>query len=331
MPIGNKVKMRVLVTGCAGFVGQWVCKALLENDHEVIGLDRVKNSRIVEVPFYQVDILDQEALREVFRETKSDLVVHLAARTDLDEKKDINGYAANIDGVRHVLEAVKETESVRRVIITSSQLVCRVGYVPRDDLDYCPNTLYGQSKVLTEQITREMDGGGKEWCLTRPTTVWGPWMSPHYQKMLSLIEKGRFFHSGRGKLFKSYAYAGNIAYQYLRFLSAPREMIHGRTFYLADYEPLSLREYIDGLAAAMGEKKVPTIPLSLARVLGLVGDILILFGFARFPFNSFRLRNILAEYQFDMSQTKIVCGELPYSFVEGVRATAEWWQKGNRG
>ncbi len=59
-----------------------------------------------------------------------DALVHLAARIDLDEKTDLAGYAANIEGVQNVMAAVRLTPSIKRAIWTSSQLVCRVGYVP---------------------------------------------------------------------------------------------------------------------------------------------------------------------------------------------------------
>lgn len=316
--------MKVLVTGSAGLIGQWVCKALQTDNHEVIGLDWQHNQQYTD-RFYECDILDKEQIAQCFRDENPQSVIHLAARIDLEETRQLNGYAANIDGVHNILECVRDTDSVERVIVTSSQLVCRVGYVPKTDDEYCPNTLYGKSKVLTEQITRELDGGGKPWCLVRPTTVWGPGMSPHYETMLRLIRAGRYFHCGRGKLFKSYSYAGNIAHQYRQMLTAPDAAIHQKTFYLADYEPFSLREYTNGLARELNAPKIPTMPLPLAKILAWTGDLFNAVGMKRFPFNSFRLRNILTEYRFDMTSTRNVCGDLPYSFDDGICETASWF------
>ena len=101
------------------------------------------------------DILDAGRLNEAVQEFSPDALVHLAARIDLDEKTNLAGYAANIEGVQNLIAAVRLTPSIRRAIWTSSQLVCRVGYVPRNDTDYTADTLYGQSKVRTEQIVRE--------------------------------------------------------------------------------------------------------------------------------------------------------------------------------
>lgn len=242
--------MKILVTGSSGLIGRWVVSQLRAEGHTVAGLDILALTGEFGSPdfFFNCNILDRNALITIFQSFIPDAVIHLAARTDLNEKYDLNQYATNIDGVVNIVQAVRDTPSVMRVIYTSSQLVCQVGYTPNSYSDYCPTTIYGLSKVRTEEIVRAADGGGKTWCLVRPTTVWGPYMSDHYQKLLRLIKKGLFFHTGRSKLYKSYAFAGNIAFQYCQMLRVPSDIINGRTFYLCDYEPLSLRDYADALA-----------------------------------------------------------------------------------
>jgi hypothetical protein len=49
-----------------------------------------------------------------------------------------------------------------------------------------------------------------------------------------------------------------------------------------------------------------------------------------FPFNSFRLRNILTQYQFDLTAAKAVCGPLPYTIEQGVKETAAWFNRSGR-
>lgn len=318
--------MKVLITGSSGLIGRWVAERLSKEGVNVVGLDTLPPVSPHLTGAIICDILDKPALISNVRQAAPDALIHLAARTDLNETRDINGYAANIDGVRNIIEAVRQTPTIRRAIYTSSQLVCRIGYVPVSDTDYCPKTIYGRSKVLTEQIVREESGGGVEWCLVRPTTVWGPYMSPHYQRALRLICQGRYFHAGRSKLYKSYAYAGNIAFQYFRLLIAPAASMARRTFYLADYEPLSLRDYLETFRSAMNAPPIPSYPVWFVSLLARIGDGLTVAGWKKFPLNSFRLNNILTEYQFDLSATKAVCGSLPYSFEEGVKATAAWFK-----
>ncbi len=316
---------KVLVTGSSGLIGRWVINQLEKDGYQVVGLDKVPPAFPTNNENIVCNILNKTTLISEIKQISPDALIHLAARTDLEETKDINGYAANIDGVQNVIEAVKQTSTIRRVVYTSSQLVCRVGYIPKSNTEYCPNTLYGESKVLTEKIVRQENGGGVEWCLTRPTTVWGPYMNPHYKKMLRLIRKGLYFHCGKGKLFKSYSYAGNIAYQYMRLITANADMIHGKTFYLADYEPLSLRDYTDGLAREMGVSKIPIMPIILAQLLAFAGDMLNSCGIKSFPFNSFRLNNILTEYVIDLTSTKSVCGDVPYTKEQGIKETVRWF------
>lgn len=71
--------------------------------------------------FHQRDILDRARLPEIVTGCQSDVIIHLAARTDLNQKKDLNGYAANIAGVQNMLEAIESCRSVHRTMWTSSQ------------------------------------------------------------------------------------------------------------------------------------------------------------------------------------------------------------------
>src|SRR5687767_14505856 len=136
--------MRVLVTGNAGFIGRRLVRALAAASHEVCGLD--KRDAPPEATHtsvsYKCDLLDRSALFRAVRELAPDAVVHLAARTDLDESVGLEGYAANIGGVSNLVDAVRATQSVRRCLWTSSQLVCRVGHVPAGPLDFQPDTNY---------------------------------------------------------------------------------------------------------------------------------------------------------------------------------------------
>jgi len=315
--------MRVFVTGASGFIGRWCCDLLAVEGHEVLGTDiRPKPARTCDWSFEFVDILDADDLRDVMRDNAPDAVLHLAARTDLDGTT-LEDYAANLRGVSNLLKAVRATPTVKRAVYTSSQLVCKVGYFPKTDEDFHPTTVYGRSKVETERLVRAEDGGGVTWCLARPTTVWGPYMSDHYRSLLRYIESGRYFHAGHGRLLKSYAYAGNIAHEYMCLLLAPLKAVQGKVFYMVDYEPLSLRDYVNALADEMQVRRPVTLPLAVARGIAFGGDVMGRLGI-RFPFNSFRLNNIRSEYVFDLSRTEAVCGPLPYTFEEGVRDTVAW-------
>ena len=323
--MGGNAKLeraKVLVTGSHGFIGRWTCQAIDRAGGECVQVDRVAEPG---QRCYRADILDANEMRRIFREERPKYVVHLAARCDL-EGKTLADYSDNIEGVRLLCELVREAGCVKRAIYTSSQLVCRIGLIPNEPDEYCPNTVYGESKVWTEKIVREMGGGGCEWCIVRPTTAWGPGMGPHYQQLFRLLERRWYFHPGAGELYKSYGYVKNMAYQYLQLLCGDTEQVDQKMFYLADYDPLSLRKYIDSLAFALGTQPPITIPLFLAKILAIGGDV-VNWGGIRFPYNSFRLRNIRTEYVYDLSATRAICGDLPSALDDAVKETVDWYKE----
>lgn len=321
--------MKVVVTGSSGFLGTYLVNDLITEGYEVLGID-IKPQLIVLEGFTHstVDLRATDQLKETIHAFEPDAIVHLAARTDLDEKTTLQGYDANIQGVENLIDVIRSSPTIERCIFTSSQLVCRIGYVPSHYEDYCPSTLYGQSKVLSEQIVRQSDGGGVTWCIVRPTTVWGPGMNKHYQSFFRMLQKGLYFHIGSKPLFKSYSYVGNISYQYRKLLEIPVDKMHQNTFYLADYEPISLRAWVDAFQAELQAKPVRTLPENVAKVIAKLGDSLNYVGFSAFPFNSFRLNNILTEYQFDTTAMEKIAGSLPYSMEQGVKDTSNWLREG---
>jgi nucleoside-diphosphate-sugar epimerase len=318
--------MRVFVTGSSGFIGQHLVEVLVGRGHEVMGVDRVPPEQTTaRGSFTQCDIVDARRLGLIVTSFAPDAVAHLAAQTGVEEKADLAVYATNIEGVSNLIQAIRATPSVKRAIFTSTQLVCRVGYRQTSAEDYMPNTRYGESKVEGEKIVRREDGGGVKWCITRPTGVWGPGTSAHYQRFFRMICKGVYFHVGRKPLLKSFGYVGNVAHQYCRLLEVPPDQIHRRTFYVGDFEPLALQAWADKLAEKFGARPIRTIPEGAARVAARFGDLINSVGLRSFPFNSFRLNNVLTEYTFDMTNTREVCGENPYTLDTAAAATAAWF------
>ena len=63
----------------------------------------------------------------------------------------------------------------------------------------------------------------------------------------------------------------------------------------------------------------------MARLLGVAGDVLGVIGVKQFPFNSFRLKNIMTEYIFDVSSTLAICGPDLVPQAVGIKRTADWF------
>ena len=191
----------------------------------------------------EVDPLDGAALSSAVTAFDPTLVFHLGARTDLHGKT-LPDYAQNIEGVRAIIDACNAAQSVRRVIFASSRLVCRIGYQPTSEDDYCPTTPYGESKMVGEQIVRKADHR-YEWLIVRPTSIWGPWFAVPYRDFFDAVARGRYFHVKGRAVRKSFGYVGNTVHELEQLAYAQVQWLQGRTLYLGDYPPTNLREMAD--------------------------------------------------------------------------------------
>lgn len=311
--------MRILVTGGSGFLGSALISQLNKSGHVAIGFSRHQSASGI-----AGDINDFASISAAVQEFQPEVIYNLASQTDLVKFSPQARYDANTVGVANLVRAIVNSNDVRRAVWLSSQLVNRPGHVPARDDEYNPVGSYGASKMEGEVIVRENDGGGKEWVIVRPTTVWGPGMSPHYTRLLSMIQKGLYFHIGRQAIYKSYSYIDNLTFQLESLCTAEAALCHRRTFYAADSQPIELREWCNGFAEHLGVS-IPTLPRAIARSLALMGDAASIVGVKRMPLNSARLDNMLTEYVFDTRPIEQICGPSQISNQEGVRRTADWW------
>jgi nucleoside-diphosphate-sugar epimerase len=250
-------------------------------------------------------------------------VIHLAARTDLLEVKDIRRYEANYEGTTRLIDACSRSSELKRVVFASSRMVCRIGYSPKHDADYCPPNLYGESKVRTELVVREARPPF-EWLIVRPTSIWGPWFDVPYRTFFTTIANRTYLQPQGHNPPKAFGFVGNTVYQYERLLLAPRADVAGVTTYQCDYPPLFLMDWADSIRRAMKLGPIPTVPVPLLRVLARIGDGLAKVGWTRAPLTTFRLENLLSPMVFDTTLLSEVCGALPFTLGQGVERTVAW-------
>jgi len=318
--------MKILVTGSSGFIGTNLAAYLAARGHAVSGLDRVPPRGGANVASAVCDLLDAAGVARAVAACRPEVIIHLAAKTSLKEVPPGSDlYAVNTVGTDHLISAAAAAGCVRRILHASTKYVHR-GDFPASDRDYQPTTSYGRSKAEMEELIREREGMVAEWCITRPTTVWGPGMGRHYQDFLRMLENGRYFHIGHKPVLKHMCYVGNIVYQYGKLAEAAPGLIHRKVFYLADYEPMVIREWAESLREALAAPHIRTLPKSLARGVALAGDVITRCGYRKFPFTSFRFHNLTDDDVCDASLTREVCGELPFTAKEGVRETVVWFK-----
>jgi nucleoside-diphosphate-sugar epimerase len=317
--------MKILITGSAGFIGSALFERLRAAGHDVYGLDwRLPRWREPHPSEHLLDLCDLEGVKKLLATVRPTHVVHLAARIDISADSVVK-YNANMDGVVHLAHAMQRAGSVQRALWTSSQLVSRIGRIPQGDTDYDPDSSYGESKVATERIVRGLDGAAPEWSILRPTTVWGPGMSDHYIGLLRYLERRIYFHAGAERVKKTFSFIHNATYQIQRLLEVPVDQMHGKTFYIADYEPIDLRGWCDALSVELIGRPARLMYSPAAAALAGVGDVLNRTVAPGFKFNSFRLHNIRTPYVFDMSSLESVVGPIPHGFDEAVKQTVGWY------
>ncbi len=316
--------MKILVTGASGFIGTNILEDLIEKGYEVLNVDLNKPKiEQRENVWMNTDICDYEKFHKAVTDFSPDYILHLAARTDLDGKKP-EDYAANIQGVENLMRLVKELPDLKKLIVASSKFVTRNGYRIKDQYDYCPHTVYGESKVETERIVWS-NQPKCDWCIIRPTSIWGPWFGVPYRNFFDMVMKKMYFHIGKIKCHKTYGYIGNAIYQIeqLMFNETPDE--NNKVFYIGDEPAYEINEWADEIAAELNYR-VPTVPVWFVKCLAKLGDFLGHFKI-RFPMQSFRFENMTNDGTNDMTNTYAIAPDIPYTRLQGIKETIEWMRK----
>jgi len=321
--------MKVLVTGGSGFIGTNFIGVLVQKNIKVMNIDiqRPFDSN-QDIYWEECDILDREKLYVLFEKFQPTHVIHLAARTDCDETVTVEeGYQTNTIGTSNVLGAIKKTSSIKRVIITSSQFVFKTTKdLPKNFTDYRPHTVYGQSKVITEQLTIDSNIDCS-WTIIRPTTIWGPWDMNYRRQFYTVLQKGFYAHPGKKLCYRSYGYVGNVVHQIYGLFEAPSEKVDKQVFYVGD-PMINVLTWVNAFFMAMHGKKVRVVPCFLFAIMAKIGDLIGIATRKRFYIDTARFNSMIEPYPVDLAPTFSLLGESYYSLEESVRKNL-MWQKQN--
>ena len=167
----------ILITGGAGYIGSHTLVEFLRAGCELVVIDSLRNSkqeavRRVErisgkrVTFYQLDVRDREGLQRVFREHAIDAVIHFAGLKAVGEsvEKPLDYYDTNVTGSLVLLE-VMAAAGVKTLVFSSSATVYgNPQSVPiREDFPLSATNPYGRSKLMVEEILRDLYLSDKSW------------------------------------------------------------------------------------------------------------------------------------------------------------------------
>ena len=265
------VTQKILVTGCAGFIGSHTCKYLLKRGDQVLGIDNLNDYYDVERKMQNLEMLKKYE-NFIFRkedicdtnsisEWKPDKICHLASmagvRYSIEHPK-LYG-KVNIEGFIHILEESRKNKVQQIVYASSSSVYGLNKKVPfsEDDPIATPNSPYASSKMAMELFAKTYHQlYNLNLIGLRFFTVYGPRgrpdMAPY--KFLKAIKDGTTFQKyGDGTSSRDYTYIDDIVSGVVASLDNKKE-IKCEVYNLGNSSPVSLNEFIGLCEKVVGKK-----------------------------------------------------------------------------
>lgn len=169
--------MTILVTGGAGFIGSHTCVELLNAGHELIVIDNLSNSkeealhRVASITerqfvFYPEDLLDEEAINEIFSKHEIDAVIHFAGFKAVGEsvKKPLSYYENNLESTINLCKAMRNHNVYNLVFSSSATVYGDPDEVPiTEDFPLSTVNPYGRTKLFIEEILKDVHTSNNRW------------------------------------------------------------------------------------------------------------------------------------------------------------------------
>lgn len=274
----------VLVTGCAGFLGGWLSKNLVQKGAYVIGLDReYKPEAMVHEIKDNAELIDGTIedlalLLKIVRERKVEFIYHLAAQSivGIASRDPIGTFKSNIEGTWNVLETARllgqtsdtEDRYLRGIILASSDKA----YGDQEVLPYIEDAPmqgrfpYDVSKSCADLIARSYYLSYKvPVCITRCGNLFGAGdlnLSRIVPDTLTHALKGEAVTiRSNGKPVRDYLYIKDAVNAYLMLSERmwKDSSIHGEAFNISNQRPMSVLECVDKILSATGREDLKPI------------------------------------------------------------------------
>lgn len=311
---------KILVTGAAGFIGFHLSKKLCQNNFEVVGLDNLNNYYDVKLKedrldnlfpypnfqFLKIDLINKEAVREVFQKEKFDYVVNLAAQAGVRYSLE-NPYAyidSNLSGFINILEGCRHNP-VKHLIYASSSSVyganTKMPFSVHDNVDH-PVSLYAATKKANELMAHTYSNLFKiPTTGLRFFTVYGPWGRPDMALFIftkKISESKPIDVYNNGKMRRDFTYIDDIVDGIIKLIpNIPEPNPHWngekpdsatsfapyKLYNIGNNQPVELLRFIEILEEKLGKKAIknfmPIQPGDVPATYADVDDLINAVGF----------------------------------------------------
>ena len=218
--------MKILVTGCAGFVGFSLSKKLMEIGYQVCGLDNLNSYYETSLKTSRLKILEDAGLKFIEKdlnhieelENNYDIVINLAAQAGvrLSEKEEINYYQSNILGFHHVLQFCLKNKKTKLIFASSSSVYDDNALIPfnEEETECNPKSIYGLTKKFNEdQAKFYFEKGLISAIGLRFFTVYGPYGRPdmaYFKFARKIVNSEKIDLHNHGKMSRDMTYIDDI-------------------------------------------------------------------------------------------------------------------------
>lgn len=309
---------QIALVGASGFIGTRLIELI--GKENCYNIDKNPSEVYNDITIIQ-DIREKQ-LEHVLPDS-TDTVILLAAEHRDDVSPISLYYEVNVNGTRHVLDAM-DKQGVSNIIFISSAAVYGLNKKnPDEQFPPDPFSHYGKSKWQAEKILREWqqkDPKNKSLTIIRPTVAFGEKNQGNVHNLLRQIASGKFLMIGRGENRKSMAYVGNVA-AFIKFCIETKKP-GLRVLNYTDQPDLTMNELVLQAEESLN-RKLPSLrlPYWMGMFGGLVFDLISRITGRKFPISSVRIKKFCATTQFDASLAHNSGFEAPFTLAEGLDRT----------
>ena len=264
--------IKILVTGCAGFIGSHVTDRLLKEGFDIVGVDnfndyydpKVKERNLQEAArrrhfnLYREDILNFEAIENIFKKEKPQKVIHLAARAGVRSSiADPPLYSqVNIGGTVNLLKLSTDFGVNKFIFSSSSSVYGNSKRLPFSENDQCDQIIspYGASKRAAEfWVESFWRSYGLKSIILRFFTVYGPRGRPDMAPALftkAVLEGKPIKQFGDGTSSRDYTYIDDIVNGIVKALNKNLDF---EIINLGNNRPVTLSDFIKTIEKITGK------------------------------------------------------------------------------